>query len=74
MTETPQTPPAPPEDDGQARRPGPVNAPETPGDKTGHALYDKTLKRFVSGVSSTKKDAGKGFARVKGHDYEVREV
>ena len=37
------------------------------------AQYDKTLQRFVGGVVDKRSGVDKTL-RVKGHDYEVREV
>lgn len=79
MTETPQNPPAPPEEGGdesgqEGGKPGPVNAPDSTGDSIGFKVYDKTLKRFVGPLASSKSAANKGVSKVKGHDYEVREV
>jgi hypothetical protein len=40
----------------------------------GHAVYDLTLERFVSGVYDTAKAAEAEVVKVKGHKYETREV
>lgn len=74
MTENPQNPPAPPEEGGQGKRPGPINAAPTEGEAIGYKLYDKTLKRFVGPLADSRSAAGKGFDKIKGHEYETRQV
>jgi hypothetical protein len=54
------------------------NDPEPPepdkGEESGHAVYDKTARRFVTGVHPTAKAAREAASKVEGHSYEVREV
>jgi hypothetical protein len=40
----------------------------------GHAVYDLTLERFVSGVHDTAAKAEAEVVKVKGHKYETRKV
>ena len=44
------------------------------GEESGHALYDLTLKRFVTGVHPTAKAAREAGSKVEGHKYETRKV
>lgn len=64
MTET--TPTAP-------EGPTPVKY-ETPEEPKGHAVYDLTLTRYVSGVYPTKAKAEEAVTKAKGHKYETRQV
>ena len=56
---------------------GPADGPEPePTPTTGSsrfAQYDRTLQRFVGGVVDKRSGVDKSL-RVKGHNYEVREV
>lgn len=66
MTENQQTPP----DDPQIPEPPEPDK----GDESGHAVYDTTVKRFVTGVHPTAKAAREASPKVKGHKYETRKV
>lgn len=48
----------------------------TAGPTKGFAVYDRTELRFIGGVESSKAKANAAVKdrKVKGHDYEVREV
>lgn len=48
--------------------------PPEPGEESGHAVYDLTVRRFVTGVHPSAKAAREAHAKVKGHKYEVRKV
>jgi hypothetical protein len=41
---------------------------------SGHAVYNLTLGRFVSGVHDSAKAAEDAVTKVKGHRYETRQV
>lgn len=60
----------------QTPQPAPQTPAEPKAEPTGsgrYAQYDKTLQRFVGGVVDKRTGIDKSL-RVKGHDYEVREV
>lgn len=44
------------------------------GEESGHAVYDTTVRRFVTGVHPTAKAAREAHSKVEGHKYEVRKV
>lgn len=53
--------------------PQPAEAKAEPTGSGRYAQYDRTLQRFVGGVVDKRTAIDKSL-RVKGHDYEVREV
>lgn len=60
------TSPSPQPEQAQATAPEPTGSGR-------YAQYDKTLQRFVGGVVDKRTGVDRSL-RVKGHEYEVREV
>ena len=60
--------------DSSTQPPPSDDEPKSPSTGSGRfAQYDKTLQRFVGGVVDKRTAVDKSL-RVKGHDYETREV